>query len=30
MLLFVGGELEAKIVGARPKAALLEMLGDHL
>ena len=30
MLLFVEGELEAKIVGARPKAALLEMLGDHL
>ena len=30
MLLFVEGELEAKIVGARPKAALLEMLSDHL
>lgn len=30
MLLFVDGELETKIVGARPKAALLEMLADHL
>ena len=30
MLLFVEGELEAKIVGARPKAALVEMLSDYL
>jgi thioredoxin 1 len=30
MLLFVDGELESKIVGARPKAALLEMLSDVL
>jgi thioredoxin 1 len=30
MLLFVDGELEAKIVGARPKAALVEMLSPYL
>lgn len=30
LLLFVDGVLELEVVGARPKAALLEILSDHL